>query len=337
MAILAGCAKDPSARDFLSPKLGDVSADVESFRIRLSCQLSGDLSTISRSGFYFGISQAEMKFYDVPTAGQSLALEMKALDASTPYYVAASISNGDVEIRTDIVCITTKAGEETVLFDDDFFKRYILTNFDANSDGVLTLTEASKITEIHVDTDSVVSIKGIEKMPELLLLDAYGKTCKGRLASLDVSHNPKLYSLNVGENQIPEIDLTQNKFITYLNLNNNPLTKMPQIQHLTQLTELHLSTIAQYMEKDFLRNFPMLWSVNFCGLTADEIDLSQNTRLKWVWCQNLLKVTTLDLSACPDLLHIDALGGKCLKTIILSSSAHPEDIILGDGVEVRRK
>lgn len=339
--MVAGCVKDPSASNFVAPKLGDITADIEPFRIKLSCHISGDPATISASGFYFGTSKAEMKYYEVKANGQDLKLEMKALEHSTDYYAYAVIGNGNSEIRTEQVCLTTKAGEEILEFEDDVFKRYVLAGYDKNSDGVVTLTEASKITEIHVHTDSIVSLKGIEKMPELVILDAEGKfdfevgEAKGILASIDVSHNPKLTVLNLGENKLKHLDVTNNPSLVQIGLNNNLLTSFPYFLHLSNLREIHLSSIAEMLaDSDFLTHFPLLEGLNICGYRGKTMDFSKTPLLRWVWCCYMPNVETIDLSACPNIERLEAVDNHSLKQIILHRSAHPEILLKDDGVEV---
>lgn len=173
---------------------------------------------------------------------------------------------------------------------------------------------------------------------ELTLSDCteleYLNLCWCNFTSIDISHNLKLTSLHIGDNNLTTIDLANHHLITSLGLNNNPFTQMPQILHLTGLTELHLCSIARYMSNDYLQNFPHLESVNFSGYNQGSIDLSHNSSLKYVWCGGMENLTVLDFSNCAGIRFLDAVHNNSLNEVILPASAEMETLTLDNGVRV---
>ena len=92
---------------------------------------------------------------------------------------------------------------------DPVFRSYLLENFDKNDDGVLTIPEALTITEIDVCTDSIYSLRGIEKMSRLVRLTACGSEgYRGKLFEIDLSGNPLLEFFNLNDNFIASLDLS---------------------------------------------------------------------------------------------------------------------------------
>lgn len=363
LLALSGCETDPSAGDFAAPKLGAVSAVAEAYRIRVSCPVSGDTSGIRQFGVQVGSASANVSggilWRDLPAVFEDGALraEAKGLDAETDYSVKVFISNGD-EIRTSETSVRTAAGTETVDLPDPVFRRYILAHFDTNGDDVLTLLEAQQITEITVCTDSIYSLRGIEKMGRLQILDANGSPYgNGHLLEIDLSGNPMLERCYLESNKLHAADLSGLPRLREVSLNLNPLDSIdfsynprlaniclngtPQLGRLPEMTQfdlyhLHISGLARFMPEDYLTQFPHLISLNIDDFRGVRLDLSCNSDLESLWMHNTPGLEELDLRAAnlrdlyigenPRLKRVYVRTGTVLRN--LEKDAHTEIVYI---------
>lgn len=166
-------------------------------------------------------------------------------------------------------------------------ERNLLTEIDLSHNPKLVNIDLyiNNITEIDLSNNPKLEILGI---------------ANNKLGELDISKNPNLIGLNIDGNKITSLDLSHNPKIKDLNIQGNPLEQMPDIWSLS-LTSLHVSGLVKGLPSDFLTHFPDLVSVNFWSYDGASIDLSQNTKLKEVWCGGLPQMTVLDFSAAPGL------------------------------------
>lgn len=166
-------------------------------------------------------------------------------------------------------------------FPDPLFRQWLLNEANLNgvgADGLLTPEEIEGITEIHVPSMGLTSLKGIEVFPRLIRL-----VCRNNLLTeLDMSGNPELISLLCDGNRLTELDLSHNPKLTTLNCELNYLTRLD----LTGCTEL-----------DWL----------YCRHNKlEQLDLSTNTKLVFIETFDN-KLTSIDISGLTSLefLHID--------------------------------
>ena len=118
--------------------------------------------------------------------------------------------------------------EPEITFEDANFKAYLVANFDTDRDGEISQMEALGIKDINVSTEDIASVSGIEYMTNLEALICRGTfnngDASGLLTSIDVTHNKKLTSLDVGCNVLTRIDISNNTELTELSFENNNLT-----------------------------------------------------------------------------------------------------------------
>ena len=152
-----------------------------------------------------------------------------------------------------------------------------------------------------------------------------------RLTSIDLSRNTHLKSLNLGGNQIKSLDFSHNPEISVLSIQGEPLEQLPDIWSLP-LVSLHVSHMVDNQPADFLTHFPNLESVNFSGYAGTTLDLSNNTKLREVWCFDMGNIQVLDLSASPGLKSLycrafDNTGwNKNLKAVYVHSGVVFENL-----------
>lgn len=347
LELLSACSTDPAATDFAAPKLGAVTVEAEAFQARISCPVSGSTAGVTSYGFRFG----EGFLSEIPAllVDGVLTATVKGLASETTYQVEAFLGNGAETLTTDNVVFRTEAGEETVTIPDPVFRRYIQQNFDKNDDEVLTLSEALKINEIEVCTDSIYSLRGIEKMSQLRRLTADGSPWgNGNLYEVDLSGNPKLEFCRLESNELHTIDLSGNPLLQNISLNVNPLdsidfshnplirevglngTDLKYLPEMTflDLTSLHFSYVARFIPADYFRHFPNMNSFNIGHFQGKKFDLTLNPYINNVWCDNAPNIEELDFTSshqkhfenihtrnCPKLRRILLRAGTTIGTL----------------------
>ena len=197
-----------------------------------------------------------------------------------------------------------------VTIPDEKFRAYLLEHFDTDGDLKLSKEEAAAITELVCEQMDIASLKGIEHMPNLAVLDvSYNKIPDalavegyGKLTRLDCDHNP-LTSLSVkGCKALRElkandcfyqdeygkaiytlaaIDLTGCGALETLNIEDNSIAVL-DLHDCVSLREIRCA---------------------YNDLTT--IDFSSCTKMTAITCRNNpLHGLTLDVSMCPDLLYL---------------------------------
>lgn len=212
--------------------------------------------------------------------------------------------------------------EGNVVFEDANFKAYCVTNFDKNGDGEISMAEAKDITVIDIDTYNVSSLQGIEDMPNLTELYCRGNNSKGKLTSIDISHNPALTCLWCTNNQLTSLDVRNNKVLRecvfdYNNISSIDVSQNPKLKILycqfNQLTSIDVSKNASLLSLDFGGN-PLkqidvshneeLQSLMCSASQLSSLDVSHNPKLILLWCTSN-KLSNLDLSNNTELTKLD--------------------------------
>ena len=183
-------------------------------------------------------------------------------------------------------------------FPDEVFREYVSSNFDTDSDDVLSDSEIASVTSIDVNKMGITTLEGVEYFTALTNLSCNADnivsldvsqntalqtlycqgsrnettfTYNGKLASLNVSGCTELYSLECYYNQLTELDVSNNTALTRLDCYSN------------QLTELDLS------------NNTALTYLSCWGNQLTALDVSNNTALKTLDCGSN-QLTELDVS-----------------------------------------
>ena len=113
-----------------------------------------------------------------------------------------------------------------ILFDDKVLSDWMVSNWDTNSDGMITAGEAARVTKIDILSDKVTSLVGIEYLPNLDTLRCRGLSCggdggSGALTEVDLRSNVSLTCLDLSNNQIASVDLSPLKSLKSLVLAGN--------------------------------------------------------------------------------------------------------------------
>ena len=137
------------------------------------------------------------------------------------------------------ICYVDNAG--FVYFADSKFREYCIEHFDENYDLQISLSEAEAVTWIDICTDNIQSLAGIEYFTNLTSLTCKGsRNGSGKLASLDVSSNVKLGSLDCSNNQLTRLDISSCRALGSLHCDNNRLAEL-DITHNARLTTFSCS------------------------------------------------------------------------------------------------
>ena len=111
-------------------------------------------------------------------------------------------------------------------FPDDAFREYLKKTVDKNGDRRLIPAERNAVKTIGVtggyNGQKIKSLKGIEFFPNLQELYC----AQNQLTELDVSENPELVVLSCSNNQLTELDVSKNEKLEQLFCNNNQLTSL---------------------------------------------------------------------------------------------------------------
>ena len=121
--------------------------------------------------------------------------------------------------------VSTQAEEDAVAIDatnfpDGAFRQYVADNFDKDKDGALNQTERNAVKEIRINNSGCTSLQGLKyfsKLTDLFCSD-------NNLTELDVSENPELGRLICYNNSLTSLNLNKNTKLRSLNCNNNKLT-----------------------------------------------------------------------------------------------------------------
>lgn len=355
LALIAGCTADPAAGDFAAPRLGVVTVEAEAFQAQISCPVEGGTAGVVTFGFRFG--KDVLREIPATLADGRLTATVKGLRADTRYQVEAFLGNGGETIASERMEFRTDEGPEVVDIPDPAFRRFILKNFDENHDDVFTVSEAQKITILTVCTDSIYSLKGIEKMSRLTSLVANGtqwgnghlteidlsgnpllEYCQlesNLLHTVDISNNPLLWNFSACVNPLDSIDFSHNPLLTAIGLNGTNLTSIPVISSL-RLGSLHMGGVARYMPGDYLRQFPELYACNIGDFMGSTLDLSQNPYLNAFWCENAPYIEEIDLTATirPNIEHLHVCGCPRLRRVLVRAGTKIEILEKDDRTEI---
>lgn len=160
------------------------------------------------------------------------------------------------------------------LFPDKTFRDYIKHWCDLNGDDQLSNVEISLVTRIDCEYYyNIASMSGVEIFTDLTCLNCAGN----RISSIDLSHNKALTVLAIYDNQLSELDVSNNTGLIELHCDNNRLTSL-DVSKNTSLTTLY-----------------------FSDNRLSEIDISHNGRLRYLGCRNN-PLSVLDLTYCYTLL-----------------------------------
>lgn len=188
-------------------------------------------------------------------------------------------------------------------FPDEKFIDYVSEKIDTNpKDGKLSKAEREAITELVLNTpyeenskyQNLVCIKYFPNLQKL--------TCTGNeISELNLSENKKLTYLDCSDNNIKSLNIGQCKELTYLNCSRNNLKDSLDLKNNTELKDLICGRNGDMQLN--LENNIKLQNLDLSGGRIPTIDLSKNLDLRTLNC-NSSSVIKLDLSKNPELTEL---------------------------------
>lgn len=203
----------------------------------------------------------------------------------------------------------TQDPQPIVIFEDERFKEYCVSNFDKNGDGEVSYKEAAIVDYIWCPTLGIKSLKGIECFTSLVTL-----SCElNKLSDLDLSGNPLLRELYCSRNFITSFDLSSNPQIETFYCVGNGATSIV-LKGCSALS--HLECQENEMESIDLSECTSLKTLYVSSKNLTQLDLSKNTILQTFSCV-YSDIRVLDLSNNLDLLFADCINNPHLSEIVL--------------------
>ena len=180
-------------------------------------------------------------------------------------------------------------------FPDENFRGWVLSQ-EYGADGVLKQSEIKKVTRIDVKNLGIQNLKGIEHFTALTMLICIDN----QLTELDVSQNLMMDSLFCYNNHLTALDVSELSALTVLGCYNNQLTTL-DVSKNTALNTLSCSD-NQLTELDVSENLNLVYL--YCSdnqLTA--LDVSNHRKLGNLVCYKN-QLTVLNISGCSNLTYL---------------------------------
>lgn len=230
----------------------------------------------------------------------------------------------DIDLK-EAVWVKKENSSGNVKFFDRNLKKLILTqypNLDANKDGEISIEEALTVNALDFGHESkeemgeeekIYFINGLEEFKNLDTLNLKNQFIKD---ASPLYRLIKMSALNLGGNDIDQIDLSNMRFLEDLRAYGNHRLTSIDLSYNIELKELYLqSTGIKNIDISMLSKLKLallnngeLETVNFAGLKSlERIDMVKN------------KLTTIDASNTPKLKELHA-NGNAIKNITLAGN-----------------
>lgn len=296
------------------------SLEVESNQlgeVLLRCSLSDD--RVEHCGFLYGVGERLDNRLECELSGLDFEAKLTGLDDGAVYSFCAYATAGDAEIHSETRSFRPLSRNDPIPIEDPVFKSWLVQKgYDTDGDGEISYKEAESVSTIEISPSNkynLQSLKGIEYMPNLEVIDCPGKSLWsgskpgainsqyyyvgpysdtwsdswgpiGTLRYADVSNNPKLRYLNLRANSALGVEMG------IINVSNCPLLTRLDVS----FTWLEYPDVSTNTELDFMQ---------FSHLRGTLPDFSRLTKVKALfieWPQDKqVELVDLDVSHMPNL------------------------------------
>lgn len=218
------------------------------------------------------------------------------------------------------------ASAQIVNIPDANFKNALLNYnppIDTNGDGEIQVSEAEAVSQLGYLSEfrdkGIESLTGIEAFINLTFLNI----SQNLLTELDISQNLLLENLDIALNPLGSIDISQNINLKELNCVNNALAELDVSANIN-LTLLHCFNNFELDKNTFeeldVTNNPLLEELVFYRNSISSIDLTQNPNLTYLRFENN-NISSLDITQNP---NIETLGCQRnpIESLDLSQNAN---------------
>ena len=288
----------------VAPAILGISWEADENVLTLHCTFEGD--EVDGWGFYMNGWKMGA---EVITDG-AFSLVVKDLEYNTDYEFQAYITAGQVEVKSDAVIART-GKMASIPIPDEAFKAYIMSRYDIDKNGKLSMEEVEKIIKLDFNTYDlkIKSLEGIEYFTNLEYLKAvgYDDSRRGELKNISLSKNTKLLTLICYFNKLETCDLRNCKLIKYIDFSSNMLSNMTEDGAYIDLGE---NPALEYLDCHSNESFTVF--------------LRNNTALKYIDCNHTMgqeyfggcsSLEYLDCSYCQVVVSLNIAGLKKLTTL----------------------
>ncbi|WP_140422791.1 DUF7619 domain-containing protein, partial [Polaribacter haliotis] len=209
---------------------------------------------------------------------------------------------------------TCASQQITLIPDANFEQRLIALNIDTDGviNGQVFTADINTITTLNVNSSNISDLKGIEDFVDLNTLFI----SNNQLSNLDFSNNMSLSVLYCNGNNLTNLNVSQNTALTQLYTNGNNLTNLNLTQN-TALIYLQCND-NQLTSLDVSKNTSLIRLKCQDNQIAGVFDVSQNIALNIFECKNNL-ISDLDISNNTGLSTLRCQNNK-LTTLILNAN-----------------
>ncbi len=143
------------------------------------------------------------------------------------------------------------------------------------------------------------------------------------LTAIDITANPNVRWLNIGNNEVSSIDVTKQKNLSIFIAENNNLTEV-DLSGNASISSLNLS--GNDLTSVDLSKAPYLSQCNLAGNKLSALDLSKNAYLYGLFCGGNM-LTSLDISANTYLQRLEAQGNQLTSLDVTNNGGLQELLI----------
>lgn len=304
--LLASCTPAPKAEHGV-PLLVDtnVAADAVSASLTATFDHAGN---IKEAGFELAeAGGGDSRRSSVVPAGNTLSTTFDGLRPDTEYSYLVFWTNGRTEDRSEGRSFRTAAASETphdpgrtvdpAQFNANLYK-YLLQNFDADGDGLLSEGELAAVEELNLSSLLLEDHRGLETLANLR-------------------------SVSFGYNWLPRIDVSANKKLEFLSAGGDPHLQEIILDN-PELVQTYFVGDSGVRHLDFTR-CPRIYICEWWDFPVETVDFSGCEELFAVRIGGTL-LRELDLSDAWRLCHLNSVDNPCLETIWLKEGVTLESL-----------
>lgn len=309
--ILASCSEEDKGSRISAIKIENTLSigvnKTHSFEVELLPEKTGE-------SVNFSWSSSDESVIAVDNSGKITALKK----SEDPVIITVALANyPDIKSECSVIVVEDENGDldpnAIVEFADRKMAAIMLT-YDTNNDGKLQVSEALDITQLVICYNGIASLKGIEYLRNLEVLDCSGNSIVGEV---DLSMNKKLKGLYLKNNNIRHLNISNLDKLEALDCSSNRLSEI-DVTHNPELKTLRIALNHEgrgdngsgITELDVTKN-PKLETLDLNYTNVSKLDLSQNPKLKWIdfgltayTAPGLKPITEIDFSNNTELEHI---------------------------------
>ncbi|WP_298422508.1 hypothetical protein [uncultured Kordia sp.] len=227
---------------------------------------------------------------DAILCNDGLSGDATGLTIGNTYYIQVYSHEANANTTFDICVASLTIPGQTYVPDDNFEQALIDLGYDITLDNYVTTTNISGIENLDVISQNISDLTGIEDFAALKDL----RCGNNNIANLDISQNVLLTHVHANDNALTNFDLTQNTALEQVFISGNQLTDIDVSQN-AALVDLGIFTNPQLSSIDVSAN-PNLKTLNISYTLISDIDVSNNLaleRLSFVNCP----ITEIDVTA----------------------------------------